>query len=118
MTPALKQDPFENGSAAYHGYWGLDFTTVDPHLGTDRDFADLVAAAHALGLKVYLDVGRQPHGRRDHALERSRSYSDIRFRDCHGRFFDASKHVTGPFPVPGLALHAGGCRTGAAPTGS
>ena len=33
VTPVLKQDPVENGTAAYHGYWGLDFTTVDPHLG-------------------------------------------------------------------------------------
>jgi glycosidase len=49
VTPVLKQDPVENGSAAYHGYWGLDFTTVDPHLGSDQDFAAMVAAAHALG---------------------------------------------------------------------
>src|SRR5262249_56917183 len=33
VTPVVKQDPVENGSAAYHGYWGIDFTTVDPHLG-------------------------------------------------------------------------------------
>ena len=56
VTPVLKQDPVENGTAAYHGYWGLDFTTVDPHLGSDQDFADLVTKAHGLGLKVYLDV--------------------------------------------------------------
>ena len=56
MTPVLKQQPVSQGSAAYHGYWGLDFTTVDPHLGTDQDFADLVNAAHGLGMKVYLDV--------------------------------------------------------------
>ena len=56
VTPVLKQDPVENGSAAYHGYWGLDFTTVDPHLGTDQDFTSFVGSAHGLGLKVYLDV--------------------------------------------------------------
>ena len=43
-------------SAAYHGYWGLDFTNVDPHLGTNADFAAFVDCAHSLGLKVYLDV--------------------------------------------------------------
>ena len=43
-------------SAAYHGYWVLDFTTVDPHLGTEADFAAFVDCAHRLGLKVYLDV--------------------------------------------------------------
>src|SRR4051812_22940 len=48
ITPVLKQDAVENGSAAYHGYWGLDFTTVDPHLGTDQDFTSVVGKAHAL----------------------------------------------------------------------
>ena len=41
---------------SYHGYWGLDFTRVDPHLGTDDDFKAFADCAHGLGLKVYLDV--------------------------------------------------------------
>ena len=93
VTPVLKQDPVENGSAAYHGYWGLDFTTVDPHLGTDQDFKEMVDAAHALGLKVYLDVVVN-HTADIVQLSNGGSYSDIRFRDCHGRFFDAAKFVT------------------------
>jgi glycosidase len=97
VTPVLKQDPVENGSAAYHGYWGLDFTTVDPHLGTDQDFANMVAAAHALGLKVYLDVVVN-HTADVIQLSNGSSYSDIPFRDCHGHFFNASKYVTGKFP--------------------
>ncbi|MBB6250598.1 alpha-amylase family glycosyl hydrolase [Nitrospirillum iridis] len=43
-------------SAGYHGYWITDFTHVDPHLGTDDDFKALVDAAHARGMKVYLDI--------------------------------------------------------------
>jgi len=43
-------------SAGYHGYWITDFTHVDPHFGTDADFAALVAAAHGRGLKVYMDI--------------------------------------------------------------
>ncbi|WP_240309354.1 MULTISPECIES: alpha-amylase family glycosyl hydrolase [Sphingomonas] len=43
-------------SAGYHGYWITDFTKVDPHLGTNADFAALVAAAHARGMKVYMDI--------------------------------------------------------------
>ena len=42
ITPVLKQQTVNSGSAGYHGYWGLNFTTVDPHLGTDQDFATLV----------------------------------------------------------------------------
>ena len=97
VTPVLKQDPVENGSAAYHGYWGLDFTTVDPHLGTDQDFANMVDAAHALGLKVYLDVVVN-HTADVIQLENGGTYNDIPFRDCHGHFFNASKYVTGKFP--------------------
>jgi glycosidase len=93
VTPVLKQDPVENGSAAYHGYWGLDFTTVDPHLGTDADFAKVVADAHALGLKVYLDVVVN-HTADIIELANSSTYSDIRFRDCHGNFFRADRYVT------------------------
>ena len=43
-------------SAAHHGYWITDFADVDPHLGTKADFKALVDAAHARGLKVYMDI--------------------------------------------------------------
>lgn len=50
------QGPPGQESAAYHGYWITDFTRVDPHLGTNDDFRALVDAAHARGMKVYLDI--------------------------------------------------------------
>ena len=43
-------------SAGYHGYWITDFTRVDPHLGSEADFKALVDAAHARGMKVYMDI--------------------------------------------------------------
>lgn len=43
-------------SAGYHGYWITDFTQVDPHLGTNADMTALVDAAHARGMKVYMDI--------------------------------------------------------------
>ncbi len=43
-------------SASYHGYWITDFTQVDPHLGTNADMTALVDAAHARGMKVYMDI--------------------------------------------------------------
>jgi glycosidase len=92
VTPVVEQDAVENGSAGYHGYWGLDFTTVDPHLGTDEDFAKLVADAHALGLKVYLDVVVN-HTADVIELANSATYSDIRFRDCRGTFFRPDRYV-------------------------
>jgi glycosidase len=98
VTPVVKQDPVENGSAAYHGYWGLDFTTVDPHLGSDQDFANLVDAAHGLGLKVYLDVVVN-HTADVIQPSNGGTYSDAPFRDCHGKPFDPARYVTAkPFP--------------------
>jgi glycosidase len=93
ITPVLKQQTVNAGSAGYHGYWGLDFTTVDPHLGTDQDFATLVDRAHTLGLKVYLDVVVN-HTGDVITLSNGSTYSDIPFRDCRGRFFKAASYVT------------------------
>jgi alpha-amylase len=43
-------------SYGFHGYWARDFTAVDANLGTEKDMRDLVAAAHARGIRVLLDV--------------------------------------------------------------
>ena len=56
ITPPIKQQTVQGNSAAYHGYWGLDFLAVDPHLGTSADFQNFVDGAHNLGMKVILDV--------------------------------------------------------------
>ena len=50
------QGPPGHESAGYHGYWITDFTRVDPHFGTNADFKTLVDAAHARGMKVYMDI--------------------------------------------------------------
>jgi glycosidase len=50
------QGPPGQESAGYHGYWITDFTDVDPHFGTRAEFAAFVDAAHARGMKVYMDI--------------------------------------------------------------
>jgi alpha-amylase len=56
VTPPVKGQYVQGNSADYHGYWGMDFTTIDPHLGTESDFKEFIAAAHKLGMKVILDI--------------------------------------------------------------
>ena len=56
ITPPFKQQSIQGNSAAYHGYWALDFMTVDPHLGTEEDFKNLISKAHSMGLKIIVDV--------------------------------------------------------------
>ncbi len=56
ITPVMLQRAVQGSSAAYHGYWGMDFTEVDPHFGSKQDFKNLVDALHARGMKIYLDI--------------------------------------------------------------
>ncbi|KQT34749.1 alpha-amylase [Sphingomonas sp. Leaf412] len=60
VGPIFRNKPVQGAkgqeSAGYHGYWITDFEHVDPHYGTDADFRALVDAAHAKGMKVYMDI--------------------------------------------------------------
>jgi glycosidase len=60
LGPIYKNKPVQGPpgreSAGYHGYWITDFTDVDPHFGTREDLKRLIDAAHARGMKVYLDI--------------------------------------------------------------
>lgn len=49
MTPVFAAN-------SYHGYDTTDFKSIDPAVGTLRDFADMSAAAEALGIKIIVDL--------------------------------------------------------------
>jgi glycosidase len=53
LSPVFRQ---VEGSSDYHGYGIQNFLDVDPHFGSREDLRALVAAAHAAGLRVILDV--------------------------------------------------------------
>jgi glycosidase len=53
VGPVFKQ---RGHLGTYHGYGVQDFLDVDPRFGTRQDLVDLVDAAHALGLRIILDV--------------------------------------------------------------
>lgn len=61
LTPPVEQlhgstDEGTGKSYGFHGYWAKDFTALDANLGTEKDFKDVVDAAHARGIRVLLDV--------------------------------------------------------------
>jgi glycosidase len=97
VTPVVVQQTVQGDSAAYHGYWGRDFTSVDPRLGTNDDFAALTECAHRLGLKVYLDV--VVNHTADIVLLSGgttfRGPDEAPFRDCRGRPFSAQRYAGG-----------------------
>jgi len=52
LTPVVKN----GGTSDYHGYGAVDLYAVDPHLGTLRDYQELVDAAHKKHMKVFFDL--------------------------------------------------------------
>ena len=60
FTPVVEQihDGVDEGtglSYGFHGYWTRDWTKLDPNFGTEKDLAELVAKAHAHGIRIILD---------------------------------------------------------------
>ncbi|MCD4651903.1 MAG: alpha-glucosidase C-terminal domain-containing protein [Candidatus Cloacimonetes bacterium] len=43
-------------SRSYLKFDAIDMLTVDPHLGTEKEFADFIAAAHKIGIKVVMEL--------------------------------------------------------------
>ena len=56
MTPPVKCQIAESNYHGYHGYWASDFTKVDSHMGTLKQYQDFVKEAHNLGLYVIQDI--------------------------------------------------------------
>ncbi len=77
-------------SAGYHGYWIKDFLRVDPHLGTNAEFARLVREAHRRGIKVFMDIVTN-HTADIIQLEGNAGYrntQDFPYTDVNGQPFD------------------------------
>jgi glycosidase len=97
LAPVVVQQWVQGDSASYHGYWGLDFTRVDPHLGTDADFKAFAECAHRLGLKVYLDIVVN-HTADVILLAGGTSYrtpEEVPYRDCKGKSYSAQRYAGG-----------------------
>ena len=89
LGPIYKNKPVQGGpgqeSAGYHGYWITDFTQVDPHFGTNAEMKAFVDAAHARGIKVYLDIIT------NHTAD------VIQYRDCPVSAFAYRSRASYPF---------------------
>ncbi len=110
LTPPFKNKPMQQGTAGYHGYWVTDFTQMDPHLGTNDEFRELVRQAHARGMKVFMDiitnhtadVIQYTGGVHDYVPKKAAPY-----RDAQGLAFDelavAFNGVNDPATFPALS---------------
>nr|WP_156780851.1 alpha-amylase family glycosyl hydrolase [Hyphomonas sp. Mor2] len=110
LTPIFENNPVQGPegleSSGYHGYWITDFTNVDPHIGTREDFKTFVDAAHARGMKVYMDIIT------NHTAD------IIAYRECHdpavtgGPTFSCKYRYLGDYPwtrraADGASINAG-----------
>jgi glycosidase len=98
VTPPVVNKAVQGDSAGYHGYWGLDFLNVDPHLGTNADFAAFVDCAHRLGMKVYQDIVVNHTADVIQGPDSFIDPSTTPYRNCSGRKFNPAKYVTRKFP--------------------
>jgi len=56
ISPIVENVARGDGEDGYHGYWASDFTRLNPYFGELADLQALVDDAHALGLRVFIDV--------------------------------------------------------------
>lgn len=61
FSPVFEQihggvDEGQGFTYAFHGYWTRDFSSIEPNFGTEDEFAELVDAAHANGIRIIMDV--------------------------------------------------------------
>ncbi len=96
-------------SAGYHGYWQIDYSSIDPHFGTNAEMQQLVSAAHALGIDIYFDIVANHTGDVITYVEGDNppyiSKSDAPYLDATGAPFDDTDFAgTGTFPALDPAL--------------
>lgn len=94
ITPPVVNNWIQGDSGAYHGYWGTDFTTIDPHLGTEAEFKEFVTKAQRLGMKVIVDIVVNHTGdiiSPKIGMYSYRSISDFPYRTATGQILDLSK---------------------------
>lgn len=87
LGPIYQNKPVQGApgqeSSGYHGYWITDFTSVDPHFGTEDDMHAFVDAVHARGMRVYLDIIT------NHTAD------VIAYRECHDPNFEGERIAGG-----------------------
>ncbi len=99
-------------SAGYHGYWQIDYSSIDPHFGTNAEMQALVDEAHTLGIDIFFDIVANHTGDVITYDEVPRpadppyiSKADAPYLDATGAPFDDRDYAgTGTFPTLDAAV--------------
>ena len=85
---------------SYHGYDVKDYTTVNAQYGTMDDFERLIAKAHELGIKVYLDYVMNHTGKDHPWFIDAKSSKESVYRDYYIFSQDPESDITaGKIPM-------------------
>lgn len=101
VSPPVKNYSMAFGSAAYHGYAGVDFTTTDSRFGSEKDFSTMVAEAHKRGIKIFVDVVVNHTADIISYKEGDYSYVEtgqVPYKDSQGKKFSLTPNILKNFP--------------------
>jgi glycosidase len=115
LTPIVKNGATED----YHGYGAVDLYAVEPHLGSLRDYQELVAAAHQQHMKILFDIvpnhvgPRHPwaaktpladwfHGTAQHHMNASAPVSGAFYGEPENQGHDLFEAIVDPHAPPRL----------------
>ena len=76
MSPAHPSD-------SYHAYDVTDYYTVNPLYGTEQDFKNLIDAAHAKGIKIYMDYVLNHSGKGNDWFKQALADPSSKYRDYY-----------------------------------
>ena len=70
-------------SDSYHAYDVTDYYTVNPLYGTEQDFKNLIDAAHAKGIKIYMDYVLNHSGKGNAWFKEALADPSSKYRDYY-----------------------------------
>ena len=73
---------------SYHGYDVTDYNTVNRQYGTEQDFKSLIDAAHAKGIKIYMDYVLNHSGKGHPWFNEAKADPSSKYRDYY--FFSSN----------------------------
>ncbi len=79
---ALWLSPVQS-AMSYHGYNVTDYNAINPKLGTEADFKNLISQARAKGIDIYMDYVLNHSGSDNDWFKQASSSTDSKYRDYY-----------------------------------
>ena len=94
-------------SDSYHAYDVTDYYAVNPLYGTEQDFKDLIDAAHARGIKIYMDYVLNHSGKGNAWFKEALADPSSPYRDYYFFSSNPSKDYSSFPMLKGTTYQAG-----------